>query len=91
MVFSVLKQESYEQFTKQLIEKAQREPFDICYSVIIVVNKTEYLLKVKPEKKYRVYALSALKVDRHNNSCQLIADNVFLLSLLNILIRQGIG
>jgi len=55
-------------------------------------SATENVLKIKPERKCKVYVLHALEVERdeYGQSHILITDTNFLLSLLNILIRQEV-
>lgn len=92
MVFRQLTQEKYEYFIQQLIERARQEPLDASFSVTMTINNAEYLLKIQPEKHCKIYILQALKVERdeYGHLHELITDNQFLLSLLEILIRQGV-
>ena len=92
MVCRQLTQEQYEYFTEQLIKKARQEPFDASFTVTMVVNDTEYILKIQPDKKCKIYILQALRVERggFGYSHMLILDNHFLLALLEILVRQGV-
>ena len=92
MVFRQLKREEYEYFTQQLIKKARKEPLDPSYTATMIINDTEYIFKIQPDRKCKVYILQALRVEReeYGHSHTLILDNHFLLALLEILIRQGV-
>ena len=92
MVFRQLKSEKYERFTKQLIKKARQEPLNASFDTTMVINDTEYILKIQPARKCKVYILQALKVEREEfgHIHTIIISNKFLLALLDILIYQGI-
>jgi len=92
MVFIQLNQEKYESFTKQLIKKARQEPFNASFDTTMIINDTEYILRVQPERKHKVYILQALIVERkeHSHCHTLILNNGFLWALLEILISQGV-
>ena len=92
MAFKQLKPKKYEYFTEQLIKKARQEPLNANFDTAMVINNKEYILKIQPEKKRKVYILQALMVEREEfgQVHTLITDNRFLLALLEILIYQGI-
>jgi len=92
MVFTQLPQEKYKHFTQQLIKKAHQEPLNASFDTTMIINNTEYILKVQPGKKHRIYVLQALMVERQEcgHIHTLILNNGFLLALLRILISQGI-
>ena len=92
MVCTQLSRKNYERFTRQLIKNARQEPMDESFSFTVTMNQAEYILKIQPDHKNKIYALQALKVERVKDEGiyhMLISDNCFLLSLLNLLIRQG--
>jgi len=92
LVFKQLKQTKYERFTQQLIQKAQQQPLEASFTVTMIINDTEYILKIQPERNHKVYILQALMVERDDflQNHTLILNNSFLLSLLEILIYQGL-
>ena len=92
MVFRQLKSEKYEKFTRQLIKKAHQEPLNASLDTTMVINDTEYILKIQPARKCKVYVLQALRIEReeYGHNHMLIISNKFLLALLDILISQGI-
>ena len=92
MVCMQLSPKKYYYFTHQLVKKARNEPLDASYHVPVTVNDREYLLKIQPEKKRRLYALQALQIDRDDECVlhTLITRNNLLAALLTILVEQGI-
>ena len=92
MVYFHLKQEQYDYFSEQLIKKARQEPLDASYTIPMTINCMEYILKIQPDNKCKVYILQALRVDReeYGHCHTLILENKFLYALLEILIYQGV-
>ena len=92
MVFKQLKEHEYSHFTELLIESGRKDGLDASFSVTMKVNGGEYIVKIQPAKKCKIYALQALEVcrDKHEIEMYLINDNSLLLSLLNILLYQGV-
>ena len=68
MVFAQLQQDKYEHFTQQLIQKARQEPLNASFDVTMAINGTEYIVKLQPAKKRKVYILQALKVERQGTT-----------------------
>lgn len=94
MIIKQLSQEKFQYFEKQLIQKAQQAPFEASYNVTVKVNRKEYIIKIQPERKCKIVALQALEVER-DEECghlhMLITDNKILLSLLELLLWQGVA
>jgi len=92
MVFKQLKEYEYNHFTKLLIQNGHKDGLDASFSITMKVNDGEYIIKIQPSKKLRIYALQALVVYRSKNEVEMAlnTDNVLLLSLLNILLYQGV-
>jgi len=86
MVFKQLKELEYNHFVVLL--NKHKNGVDASFSVNVKVNDTEYIVKIQPAKKCKIYALQVLMV--HRNKQFLITDNSVLLSLLNILLYQGV-
>ena len=93
MIVRKLKSEKFNNFKSQLIEKAQQNPLETSFYVTIKINSKEYGLKLQPEKKHSIVVLQAFEIDR--TECGLIhtpiTKNHFILSLLEILIVQGVA
>ena len=92
MVFKQLKEYDYNHFISLLIENGYKDGLDASYSITMKVNDYEYIIKIQPARKCKIYALQALEVcrEKHEIEMFLIADNSLLLSLLNILLYQGV-
>ena len=92
MIFRQLKECEYNHFIKLLIQSGRKDGLDASFSITMKVNDWEYMLKIQPAKKCRIYALQALMVyrDKHEIEMVLNKDNCLLWSLLNILLYQGV-
>lgn len=92
MIIRQLNKEKYNWFQSQLIKKAQQNPLEASCNVNVMINNTEYNVKFQLEKGYRVAVLQALIVyrDKYEIVHELITDDKMLLSLSEILIRQGV-
>jgi len=92
MVATQLSPKKYEDFKRQLIMYARQEPLDASFTFNMTINNEEYILKLQLDRQ-KIYALQALKIDREIDNYihhELITNNCTLLSLLHILINQGL-
>lgn len=92
MIIRQLKPEKYEQLRQLLTQCAQPEPLSASYTVNLLINRTEYLLKLQPESHCRLAALQALRVCRYGDTpeFELITKGNLLSSLLEIWVDQGL-
>jgi len=92
MVFRQLKEYEYNHFNNLLIQSGRKDGLDASFSITMKINNAEYIIKIQPAKKHRIYALQALVVyrDKYEVEMVLSKDNALLLSLLNILLYQGV-
>ena len=93
MIVRQLKAEKFEYFQSQLIKRAQQNPLEASFNVTMKVDQKEYVLRIQPETKHKMVALQALVVerDKYGHLHTLITDNNILLSLLELLIWQGVA
>ena len=92
MVATQLNPKKYEDFNRQLIKYARQEPLDASFTFTMTVNNVEYILKLQPER-CKIYILQAVRIDREISDGihhELVTDNCTLVSLLYILIWQGL-
>ncbi len=91
MVIKEVDSEQYEFIYEMLVDKAQQDPLEACFNVTMKVNEAEYILRVQPEKHYKIAALQAILVEREEEQFHtLITNNDVLLALINLLLYQGI-
>ena len=92
MIIRQLKQKQYEQLHNDLLRKAHTKPLEASYTVIMKINGTEYSLKIQPEPHCRMAVLQACRVcrDEYSPDFELITNGNILLSLLELLIYQGV-
>ena len=91
MVIRQLKAPKYDRFCQDLQALALTSPRDPSYTVPLVVNGTEYQIKLQPEDHNRIAILYALRVDRMDRpTYELITANVLLSAFLELLLEQGL-
>lgn len=93
MIIRQLKQEQYEQLTKELAQKAHAEPMEASYTVELRIGGASYMLKLQPESRHRIALLQACRIrgTGSGRESELITKGVILSALLELLIFQGIG
>ncbi len=93
MIIRQLKQNQYEHLHKYLRQNAHAASLDASYTVGIIINGTEYEMKVQPERHNKMAVLQALRVDRNEKrpDFELITQGNLLSSLFEIFIDQEIG
>jgi hypothetical protein len=92
MIIRKLKPKQYEYLHKDLLKKAHVEPLDASYTVNMTINDVEYAVRIQPESRCRMAILQAFKIyrDEDGPKFKLITRSNVLLSLLEILIYQGV-
>lgn len=93
MLIRLLKENKFEELNKSLMMKANPEPWDASYTVKLMVDGSEYGVKLQPERNQKMAILQALRIYRSENGVkyELITKNVILSAILEILVYQGIS
>lgn len=94
MIVRQIKENHWEHVYRHVIVYGRSAPMSLQYDIDINCNGVDYILKVQPESKRKIVALQAMGVYPDGVSIggkdyHLIADNVMLSALLEIIIYQG--
>lgn len=90
MIIRQLKAPQYDRFCQTLQAQAQTAPLDPSYTVSLVVNSTEYQVKLQPEEHNKIAVLYALRVYRADGpSYDLVTENFLLSALLELILQEG--
>lgn len=92
MIIQKLNQQQYIQFCCDLVHKAYSAPLDPSYTVSVVTNQNEYLVKLQPEKENQIAVLQALLVRREEDGIHfdLLINSAQLRFLWDVILTQGI-
>lgn len=92
MVVRTLKDWRFKHLNESLMEQAHAEPLDASYTVKLMINSSEYDVKIQPESKNQMAVLQALRIERDKAgpNFELITSGNLLSAFLEILIYQGL-
>ena len=103
MVIRQLKQKHWECVYRQIITQGRALPLSLQFDIDLNYNRINYIIKVQPGKKRKLFALQALEIysddkndqytdigNTRNKNYHLIEDNVMLSALFEIFIYQCI-
>lgn len=90
MVIQPVGQKQYDALKAALAKKADICPHDAAYSIKMMINQEEYILRVQLEKHRRVALLQAQQILRQNGAVEmvLITQGALLSAFMQILIHQ---
>ncbi len=93
MILRQMKQKHYDLFCKELQEKAFSAPLDASYTATLNVDGVQYTVRIQPEKNRKVAILQAVQTKQGEDGPKyaLITGSAVLISLLELLIYQGIA
>lgn len=72
---------------------AHRDPLEVSYTVGVTINGAEYAVKLQPERPNKLAILQACRAESGVDGAKfaLITEGNLLVSLLEILIYQGVA
>ena len=95
VVVRQIKIRHWEHVYRQITTRGRALPLSLQFDIDLNCNGVDYILKVQPDNKRRLFALQALGVYSNRDGIgsidyHLIEDNLMLASLLEIIIYQGV-
>lgn len=91
MVIRQLEKAQYDAFCGHLLSKAYAQPLDPSYTVSLLAEGNEYMVKVQPEEGNQIAVLQALLVRReeYGPNFDLITEKKQLGTFLDLLLSQS--
>ena len=93
MLIQTISPDRFRWFCQNLRQSAQIAPLEASYTVPLMVNDTEYTVRLQPFGENQIAVLQALRIDREENgpTFTLIEDDDLLFSFLTLLLKQGMA